>query len=230
MPKKKANKIDVNKGMNQFVWDMKYAPADKIEGQILWHGNIPGPRAAPGKYFYKIKVDKDSTEGSFTVKANPVYKATQQDYEDQVDFLLAIRDKFNAIQKANKNIADLRKQINDFTDKQGKDLPAAIKLQADTINKQLTAIEEALHQTKAKSDQDVLNFPIRLDDKLSGLYDFASSGNTAPAQQGKETFAELSGQTDVQLNKLKQLLDEELPKLNQLIRDKSLPLIGLKKE
>ena len=228
--KEKANKIDVNKGMNQFVWDMKYAPADKIEGQILWHGNIPGPRAAPGKYFYKIKVDKDSTEGSFTVKANPVYKATQQDYEDQVDFLLAIRDKFNAIQKANKNIADLRKQINDFTDKQGKDLPAAIKLQADTINKQLTAIEEALHQTKAKSDQDVLNFPIRLDDKLSGLYDFASSGNTAPAQQGKETFAELSGQTDVQLNKLKQLLDEELPKLNQLIRDKSLPLIGLKKE
>jgi len=228
--KEKANKIDVNKGMNQFVWDMKYAPAEKIEGQILWHGTIPGPRAAPGKYFYKIKVDKDSAEGSFMVKANPVYKTTQQDYEEQVDFLLAIRDKFNAIQKANKNIADLRKQINDFTDKQGKDLPAAIKLQADTINKQLTAIEEALHQTKAKSDQDVLNFPIRLDDKLSGLYDFAASGNTAPAQQGKETFTDLSAQTDLQLNKLKQLLDEELPKLNQLIRDKLLPAIGLKKE
>ena len=122
----------------------------------------------------------------------------------------------------------MRKQINDFTDKQGKKLPASIKTQADTIIKQLTTIEEALHQTKAKSDQDVLNYPIRLDDKLAGLYKFASSGNTAPAQQGKETFAELSAQTDVQLNKLKQLLEEELPKLNQQIRDKSLPAIGLK--
>ena len=226
--KEKANKIDVNKGMNQFVWDMQYAAAEKIEGQILWHGTVPGPKAAPGKYFYKIKADKDSAEGSFMIKANPVYKATQQDYEDQLTFLLAIRDKFNAIQKANKNIADLRKQINDFTDKQGKNLPASIKTQADTIIKQLTTIEEALHQTKAKSDQDVLNFPIRLDDKLAGLYKFAASGNTAPAQQGKETFAELSAQTDVQLNKLKQLLEEELPNLNQQIRDKSLPAIGLK--
>ncbi len=226
--KEKANKIDVNKGMNQFVWDMQYAAAEKIEGQILWHGTVPGPKAAPGKYFYKIKADKDSAEGSFMIMANPVYKATQQDYEDQLTFLLAIRDKFNAIQKANKNIADLRKQINDFTDKQGKKLPASIKSQADTIIKQLTTIEEALHQTKAKSDQDVLNYPIRLDDKLAGLYKFASSGNTAPAQQGKETFAELSAQTDVQLNKLKQLLEEELPNLNQQIRDKSLPAIGLK--
>ena len=226
--KEKANKIDVNKGINQFVWDMQYAAAEKIEGQILWHGTVPGPKAAPGKYFYKIKADKDSAEGSFIIKANPVYKTTQQDYEDQLNFLLAIRDKFNAIQKANKNIADLRKQINDFTDKQGKNLPASIKSQADTIIKQLTTIEEALHQTKAKSDQDVLNYPIRLDDKLAGLYKFAASGNTAPALQGKETFTELSGQTDVQLNKLKKLLDEELPKLNQLIRDKSLPAIGLK--
>ena len=74
----------------------------------------------------------------------------------------------------------------------------------------------------------MLNYPIRLDDKLAGLYKFAASGNTAPAQQGKETFTELSAQTDVQLNKLKQLLDDELPKLNQLIRDKSLSAIGLK--
>ena len=41
---------------------------------------------------------------------------------------------------------------------------------ADSINKQLTAIEEKLHQTKAKSGQDVLNYPIRLNDKLGGRF------------------------------------------------------------
>jgi len=228
--KEKNDKIDVNKGMNQFAWNMLYPPADKIDGLILWHGTVPGPKATPGDYFYKIKMDKDSVEGSFTIKANPTYKLTQQDYDDQFNFLIAVRDKFNDIQKAIKNIADIRKQVNDFTAKQGKDLPAEIKVQADTINKQMTAIEEALHQTKAKSGQDVLNFPIRLDDKISGLYDFAVSGNAAPAKQVKDAFAELAAQADVQLNALKKLIDADLVKLNTLIREKALQVIGLKKE
>jgi len=228
--KEKTDKIDVRKGMNQFVWNMVYPSAEKVDGQILWHGTVPGPKAAPGNYSFKIRSDKDSVTGNFIIKANPVYKLSQQNYEDRFNFLITVRDEFNAIQKAIKNIHDVRKQIGDFTDKQGKDLPADIKQQADTINKQMTAIEEALHQTKAKSGQDVLNFPIRLDDKISGLYDFANSGVAAPAKQVKDAYAELSAQADEQLNKLKKLMDTDLVKLNQMIRDKALPLIGVKKE
>jgi photosystem II stability/assembly factor-like uncharacterized protein len=228
--KEKKDQVDVSKGMNRFTWDMLYPSADKIDGLILWHGTVPGPKAAPGNYFYKIKAGKDSVEGSFVIKANPTYKLTQQDYDDQFNFLIAVRDKFNEIQKAIKNIGDIRKQVNDFTDKQGKELPAEIKQQADTINKQMTVIEEALHQTKAKSGQDVLNFPIRLDDKISGLYDFAVSGNAAPAKQVKDAFTELAAQADVQLNALKKLMDIDLVKLNTLIREKALPVIGLKKD
>jgi photosystem II stability/assembly factor-like uncharacterized protein len=229
-PKEKEDKMEVSKGMNQFVWNMLYPPAERVEGLILWHGTVPGPKAAPGQYFYKIKADKDSADGGFMIKANPVYNLSQQDYEDQFSFLIAVRDKFNEIQKAGKNIRDLRKQINDFIDKQGKDCPKEIKQQADTINKQMTAIEEALHQTKAKSGQDVLNYPIRLDDKISGLYDFASSGTAAPAKQVKDAYAELSAQADVQLNKLKKIMEEDLVKLNAMIHERSLPLIGLKKD
>jgi methyl-accepting chemotaxis protein len=155
---------------------------------------------------------------------------SQTDYESQFDFLITLRDKFSEMQKAIKNIRDIRKQLNDFTDKQGKDCPKEIKQQADTINAQMTLIEDALHQTKAKSGQDVLNFPIRLDDKISGLYDFASSGNSAPARQVREAYAELSSQADAQLNKLKKIMEEDLLKFNQLIREKALPVIGLKKE
>jgi len=228
--KEKDDKIEVTKGMNQFVWNMFYPPAERIDGLILWHGTVPGPKAAPGTYFYKIKADKDSAEGSFIIKANPVYNLTQQDYDDQFDFLITVRDKFNDMQKAGKNIREIRKQINDFIDKQGKNCPKEIKQQADTINKQMTAVEEALHQTKAKSGQDVLNYPIRLDDKISGLYDFASSGNAAPAKQVKDAYAELSAQADVQLNKLKKIIEEDLVKLNDMIREKALPVIGIKKD
>ncbi|GAB2835410.1 WD40/YVTN/BNR-like repeat-containing protein [Ferruginibacter profundus] len=228
--KEKEDKIEVNKEMNRFVWNMLYPPADKIDGQILWHGTVPGPKAAPGNYSFKIKVDKDSAEGNFMLKANPTYKLSPQEYDDQFNFLITVRDKFNEIQKAIKNIRDVRKQINDFTDKQGKDLPEAIKQQADTINKQMTAVEEALHQTKAKSGQDVLNFPIRLDDKISGLYGFANSGNAAPAKQVRDAYTELAAQADVQLNTLRKIMEDDLVKLNAMIREKALPLIGLKKE
>ncbi len=228
--KEKEDKIDVSSGMNQFVWNMQYSPAEKIDGLIIWHGSVPGPKAAPGQYSYKIKAEKDSVEGSFTIKANPVYNVSQQDYEEQFNFLISVRDKFDEIQKAGKNIRDIRKQISDFMDKQGKDVPKEIKQQADTIKKQMTDIEEALHQTKAKSGQDVLNFPIRLDDKISGLYDFAVSGNAAPAKQVKEAFTELGGQADVQLNKLKKIMDVDVAKFNEMIREKALPVIGIKKD
>ena len=228
--KEATDKIEVTRGMNQFVWNMNYPPAEKIEGLILWHGNVPGPRASPGQYFYKIKSEKDSVEGNFMIKANPVYNISQQDYEAQFDFLVSIKDKFSEMQKAIKNIRDIRIQLNSFTDKLGTDCPKDVKQQADTINKQMTAIEEALHQTKAKSGQDVLNFPIRLDDKISGLYNFAASGNSAPAQQVKDAFADLSMQADVQLSKLKKIMNEDLPAFNALIREKALPLIGVKKE
>lgn len=228
--KEKKEKIEINKGMNQFVWDMYYPEAEKIEGMILWNGSVGGPKAAPGNYFVKVKVDKDSVEQPLTILANPTYKIAQQDYEDQFNTLISIRDKFNEIQKAIKNIRDIRSQINSFTERQGKDLPKEIKVKGDTINKQLTNIEEALYQTKAKSGQDVLNFPIRLNDKISGLYDYANSGNNAPTKQLKQAYADLSILADRELQKLTQIINVDLVQLNQLIREKAVPAISTKRE
>jgi hypothetical protein len=228
--KEKNDKIAISKGMNQFIWNMNYPEGEKIEGMILWSGTAGGPKAAPGQYFAKVKVGKDSLEQSFSILANPTYKVTQQEYEDQFSTLITIRNKFNEIQKAIKNIRDIRSQINGFAERQGKDLPKEIKEKGDTINKQLTIIEEALYQTKSKSGQDVLNYPIRLNDKISGLYNYANSGNNAPTKQVKQAYADLSTMADIQLKKLQQLLDKDVVELNQLIREKAVPVISPKKE
>jgi hypothetical protein len=75
----------------------------------------------------------------------------------------------------------------------------------------------------------VLNYPIRLNDKLSGLYNTANSGVTAPSRQSREVYAELSKQADAELAKLMHIRTSDIQQLNQLIRDKSLPVIGLSK-
>ena len=226
----KENKIDVEKGMNQFEWDMNYPEAERVEGLILWNGFISGPKAAPGNYFAKFKLGNDSTEVPFTILADPNYKTSQTDYEDQFNFLVTLRDKSTEVMKAIKNIRDVRQQMNDFSGRVGRSLPKEVKQQIDTINKQMTAVEEALHQTKAKSGQDVLNFPIKLDDKLSSIYNAASAGQSGLSQQSKDAYAELVVQIDEQLNKLKKIMNEDVAKLNQLIHEKTLPVIGVKKE
>ncbi len=226
----KDNKLDVSKGMNQFVWNLQYPEAEKIEGMILWTGVPRAMIAPPGDYFAKFVIGKDSAEVPFIIKADPNYKCSQEDYDAQFEFLRTVTKKFNQVQKGIKDIRSLRSQINDFIGKQGKDCPKEVKQMSDSINKQLTTIEEKLYQTKAKSGEDPLNYPIRLNDKLGGVFDAAASGNTAPSKQVKEVYADLAVQCDEQLSKLKKIIDDDVVRFNQLIREKSLPFIGLKKE
>ncbi len=226
--KEASDKIDFTSGMNQFVWDMNYPPAESSEGFILWNGRMGTVKAAPGKYTAMFKYGKDSTEVPFTIKADPNYKASEADYDAQVGFLLQIRDKFSEIQRSIKNIRSLRTQINEFTSKlEGADA-REMKKMGDSLNKQMTAVEEALYQTKSKSGQDVLNFPIRLNDKLAGLYGVVSSGQTAPSKQSREVYADLASQSDVQLAKLKRIMETDLKAFNKMINDKQLPVIGVK--
>jgi photosystem II stability/assembly factor-like uncharacterized protein len=220
-------KMDVSKGMNQFVWNLQYPEAERIEGMILWNG-VPGAvTAPPGKYFARIKVAQDSMEVPFTVLADPNYQLTQQDYDAQHQFLWQVREKFNETQKAIKDIRALRTQINGFVSMQGKDIPKEVKSMADSINKKITAIEEALYQTRAKSGQDVLNYPIRLNDKLAGVFDVANSGNAAPSRQVREVYNDLAASVDQQLNQLKDIKTKDIPAFNEMIRQKSLPVIGV---
>ena len=225
-----ADKMQIDRGLNQFVWNLQHPGADRAEGMILWNGTPGVINTAPGAHYAKIKVGKDSIEVPFEIKQNPNYKISPADYEAQMSFLTQVRDKFNEVQKGIKDIRAVRGQINELTGRWGKDTPKEVKQLADSINKKLTSIEETLYQTKSKSGQDPLNFPIRLNDKLSGLFDVVNSGNMAPSKQSKEVFADLSTQSDTELNKLKTIMTDDLAKLNQLIREKSLPVIGVRKD
>jgi hypothetical protein len=197
---------------------------------ILWNGGIGSAKAAPGKYQAKFTMGKDSVWVPFVIKANPNYAITEADYDAQLAFLLQVRDKFNQVQISIKDIRTVRGQITDFTSRLEGENTKEIKKMADSIQKQLTSIEEALYQTKSKSGQDVLNFPIRINDKLAGLYGVAASGQNAPSKQAREAFADLAGQADVQIDKLKKVITTDVASLNKMINEKQLPVIGIKKQ
>ncbi len=223
----KENPLEIGKGVNRFVWNLRYPDAERIEGMILWNGVPSGIIAPPGDYYFTVRVDKDSAEDKFVLLGDPNYKCTQPEYEAQFDFLQEVLGTFNEVQKAIKDIRTLRGQINDFVSRQGKECPKEIKQLADSINKKLGTIEETLYQTKARSGQDVLNYPIRLNDKLAGVFDAANSGNMPPSKQARDVYAALSAQCNQQLGQLKAIKEQEIADFNKLIREKSLPVIGL---
>ena len=221
---KEKSAIVVENGLQQFTWNLYHKEIEKpSDDLIFWNGTTSPVLAAPGKYFAKITINKDSVTYPFDLMADPNYKVSNADLKAQEQFLLEVSNSFNTIMKALKGIREIRSQIQ-ILQKKTKD--SSFQKQSDELLTKLKTIEEALHQTKAKSGQDVLNFPIRLDDKIAGVFESAAAGYVAPTKQVKEVFAELKAQADDQLKKYETIKKEGVKALNDTVHKLMIPIIG----
>src|SRR5262249_21033695 len=208
--------LEAKKGMNQFTWDMRYLEAESFPGMVMW-GGLPAPLAVPGKYQARLRLGDQSQTVTFEITPDPRSSATPEDYHAQFRFLIAARDKLTATHRAIKEIRDVRGQLTALDNRLKSRKEAAEVVSASlALAKKLTAIEEALHQTKARSPQDVLNYPIRLNNRLASLAGTVSAGDYRPTAQAVRVGQELTRQIDAELTKLRQVLDEDLVRFNQL--------------
>ena len=170
----------------------------------------------------------DSTiHQTFTIKKDPRSSATDEDYRLYFDFVQEIRDTLSATHKAIIDIRDLRKQMTNYKDLIKDD---TIKKEIGKIDSIMTKVEEALYQTKLKSGQDMLNYPVRLNNKLAYLKDMLDSGEYRPTQQQYEVKAQLESQVATQLATFRKVKMEMIPALNKMIRDRGLEVIIIKSE
>jgi hypothetical protein len=93
------------------------------------------------------------------------------------------------------------------------------------LDKKMTEVEEVLVQTKAKSNQDVLNYPIRLNNYLVALAGVVGSADSAPTKVSYDVFDILSKQLDEQLGKWKQILSTDVPAYNDGVRKQDVPAL-----
>jgi len=69
----------------------------------------------------------------------------------------------------------------------------------------------------------VLNYPIRLNNRLSSLGDSVAAGENAPTDQALKLKEELTSAIDTELLKLQKLLREDLVRFNELLALKKVP-------
>ncbi len=224
-----APRVTTDVGLNRFIWDLGYAEAVRFPGMILWAGETRGPKIVPGSYQVRLTVDGKTMTENFEVKPDPRLHTGASDYAKQLDLALKIRDKLNETHNAIIEIRDVRKQVDDLVKRvAGQPNSKAINDAATALNKTLTAVEEALYQTKNQSSQDPLNFPIRLNNKLAALGGVVSGSDNPPNDQSFAVYEELAAQIDAQLQALAQLMKTDVPAFNQLVRDQNIPAIVVK--
>ena len=156
------------KGLNRFVWNGRYQGAVGFEGMILWSARAAsGPKAPPGEYQVRVEAAGVSEETSVTLIADPRLEGvTTADLVEQFELASRIRDRTSHANEAVIQIRDVRLQLEDRlegTSDQGVIADGGRLIQA------MTEVEEALYQTKNRSNQDPLNFPIRLNNRLASL-------------------------------------------------------------
>jgi photosystem II stability/assembly factor-like uncharacterized protein len=212
------SKLEITQGLNQVSWDLSYPGALPVEGMILWGGNLRGPTAIPGKYLARFVMNGDSTDTWFNLLKSPISTADAKDIEEQFDFLMVTRDKLTQLHKVIIDIRKLKIDLASIEEKLDKVANREIQLRINNIVREITSIEEALYQTKNRSSQDPLNFPIKLGNKLASLRGTVSSGDFRPTDQAYIVKDELIGKIDSQLFKFYNIREIEIPKLNSDLR------------
>jgi photosystem II stability/assembly factor-like uncharacterized protein len=211
-------------GLNTFTWDLRYPGATTFDGMILWGANAKsGPKAPIGKYQVRIKVGDYTQTYSFNIKTNPNIKGvTEGDIKETFDMASKIKEKESTNNEAVLLIRKIRKQIED-KDKEVND--GAFSTAAKDLIGKITAIEEDLYQTKNRSGQDPLNFPIKLGNRISALRRSLESGEGKPTAGVQKVFGELSKELEGHLNKLDNVIQTGLVPLNQILSGKQMKKI-----
>jgi photosystem II stability/assembly factor-like uncharacterized protein len=207
-------------GINSFAWDLRYNGAKGFQGMVLWSGGRGGPAAVPGPYTVRLSVNGQTLSERLNVEKDPrIDSVTIADLSEQFKLAMQVRDKTTEANEMVITVRELKKQMADRL-KQNQD--ATLKTACDTFSKKISAVEEEVYQVQNRSGQDPLNFPIKLNNKLSALERVIETGDGKPIAGAYTVFKELTDLTDAQKAKLDAALKTDLPAVNKLLADRSL--------
>ena len=226
-------KLVVKKGMNQFVWDMRYPGPISLEENKDAKDNTSGPLAPPGLYHVELTIGNQNFIEKFELLKDPRISTTQKDFDQQFNLLLDICLEITKTHSSVNSIRELKNQINHWE-----------KIVTNSVNhkkvlteinsalKTLTKIEANLVQigiSRPGTDRwlDRWNVPGKISDKLTELIAVVASSDSKPTKQAIEVFNELSINLKKQLDDFDEVKKTHIEPLNRLIRELNIDPIPL---
>jgi photosystem II stability/assembly factor-like uncharacterized protein len=211
-------------GGQRFVWDMRHEGPTKISDGDPIEFPVAGPQVTPGEYRVRMTVGDETQEASFRIFPDPRLGASQSDYDAQFALLMKINGKLSETNEAIAKIRNIRKQSDAWAERID---DQKVKDAAKTLSEKLFDIEGELIQYKAKSIQDTLNFPIKLNAKLAGLAWTVSNAPGAPTRQSQELYDDLSSRVDQQIARLDDVVKSDVAEFNSLVEQAGVSAVSV---
>ena len=225
----KENKLDVKQGGNTFVWDTRYKGAKTLEGMIFWSVSFLGAKAVPGSYKATLIKNGDINEQCFEILPDPRSEGTLEDMRRQFNFVNQTNATVDKAHIAIENIRIIRKKLQDFqiSYKENEEVIKLYEKSKELIDL-LTEIEKSLYQTQNRSNQDPLNFPIKLTNKLGHLNELVTMNDFPPTDQDEVMRKILTTKINEHLENYKKIITEDLETFNKEFSKLDLDYLTLK--
>ena len=199
-------------GLNRFVWDGRYPGSATFLCLIMWGARSEaGPMAPPGTYQVRLTAGGVTKTAPFEIKRDPrLIGVTDDDLKAQFALASSIRDRENDALNAVIRIRALKGAIDDRVAK-----APPLGTAGASLRQKLTAVEDELYQSRSRSSQDLLNFPIRLSNRIAALRRSVESGDAKPTDGAHQVFKELSAELARQLLVLDAIVAKDLEVFNR---------------
>ncbi len=221
---KNIQELSVEKGANFHTWDMRGKGAERLDGMILWWASTDAPQAVPGSYQVVLEVeDQPALKQTFNIVPDKNAETDVAGMQQQFDFITSVNETVNNAHMSIKNIRKINEQLGAFQKqyKENEEVKDLVE-KAKTLSEQFSEIEKALYQTKNRSGQDPLNFPIKLTNKLAHLNSLVGMDDFPPTTQDIAVKNELTQQINAELVKFDKLVSEEIKAFNAAFNSKQL--------
>jgi photosystem II stability/assembly factor-like uncharacterized protein len=204
------------RGLNRFVWDLRYPAADILPGVILRGGTPRGPLAVPGEYQVRLAVGEWIQTQPFEVQVDPRLKVTREQLEEQFDFLTQVHERISETYRLIRSVRDLRAQVQDRVQRAAPGDPEdRVDKAAEPLLQELERMEEVLIQTRLRSEKDPINFPPRLDNLLAYLANVAAGADAPPTRGAQAVFQDLVEILSREQGRFDRLLSEGIAPFNE---------------
>ena len=211
-------------GGNKLIWDMRYPGFKSFDGMILYSSPNVGPKAVPGTYKVRLTYNNEVMSQDFEILKDQRLSNTENDYLEQFNFLISVRDQVSI---ANQTIIDIRKIKKDlqYIIDKSSDKKQLLSLINEFSNK-LSVIENKIHMTKNQSRQDPLNYGIRINNRLAFLMADSQRGDFPPTDQSIEFFNVIKEELNYELASFNKVLNTYVSQINNMIEDNNIKFIS----
>ena len=207
---------EVAAGAHAFRWDLRYPAWTDFEGRIMWAARPVGPVAVPGTYTVRMTVDDGAPlSRDFEVRINPDLEGvTEADLQERFELAVRIRDRVSEANEAVIRIRDIKGQVEERLEETDAD---DIGVQAAVVRDNLSAVEAEIYQVRNRSNQDPLNYPIRINNKLAALLGLVEGSESRPTDQSYVVFRRLADLLDGRIEQLETVILRDVGRLNELL-------------